>query len=186
MTHPSITDFVTKLRLIAQENSSAQSIVDKVRPLVQALVDQPSWMTAEMEVCDPQQGFGVHLLHEEADHQLAVLVAAWLPGRGIPPHDHGTWSVVGGIRGVERNVFWKRVDDGKVADRAELVIDREVDIRPGDLICNFERDIHSVKNEGADLTMSLHVYGKHINHTDRYGFDTATHSMKRLTVAIGR
>jgi predicted metal-dependent enzyme (double-stranded beta helix superfamily) len=186
MTHARIGDFVGQLRQIAQSEKSEQAIVAKVRPLVQALVDDPIWMTAEMERCDPDQGFGVYLLHEESDHTLAVLVAAWLPGRGIPPHDHGTWSVVGGIRGVEHNTFWRRVDDGKVADHAEIVVDREVDIRPGSLISNFERDIHSVKNESSEVTVSLHVYGKHINHTDRYGFDPVAKTMKRLVVAIGR
>jgi predicted metal-dependent enzyme (double-stranded beta helix superfamily) len=31
--------------------------------------------------------------------------------------------------------------------------------------------IHSVVNEAAAVTVSLHVYGKHVNHTERSQFD---------------
>lgn len=186
MSDMPIAGFISDLRRIAAQESNDRAVVERVRPLVQQLVDDPSWLTADMQQCDAEQGFGIHLLHEEPDHRLAVLVAAWLPGRGIPPHDHGTWSVVGGIRGVERNTFWRRADDGTVPERAEIVVDREVDIAPGTVISNYERDIHSVRNDSGEVTVSLHVYGKHINHTDRYGFDPEARTVKRLTVAIGR
>ena len=186
MSNMQIDTFVEQLRAIAAQETTAAAIVARVRPLVQALVDDPRWLKPKMEVCDPEQGFGIHMLHEEADHRLAVLVAAWLPGRGIPPHDHGTWSVVGGVRGVEQNTFWKRVDDGTNTALAEIVADRTVNIGPGDVITNFERDIHSVKNASDVATVSIHVYGKHINHTDRYGYDPVKKGMKRLTVVLGK
>ena len=31
------------------------------------------------------------------------MALAWLPGRGTPPHDHGTWAIVVGVEGEERN-----------------------------------------------------------------------------------
>jgi predicted metal-dependent enzyme (double-stranded beta helix superfamily) len=30
----------------------------------------------------------------------------------MAPHNHGTWAVVAGVYGPERNAFWKRLDDG--------------------------------------------------------------------------
>ena len=47
----------------------------------------------------------VHVLHEESDHRLAVFAVSWLPGRGVPPHDHGTWAIVVGVDGPEKNLF---------------------------------------------------------------------------------
>src|SRR5512145_1187733 len=76
------------------------------------------WLRPEMCVPDPGQGFGVCVLHEETDHQLAVFVVSWLPNCGTPPHDHGTWAVVAGLEGAERNTFWKRRDDGSRPGRA--------------------------------------------------------------------
>ncbi len=182
----SIAKFVAQLREIEAKSRNSTEIVEDVRPLVKALVDKPTWLRPEHAECDELQGFGVHVLHEETDHRLAVFVAAWLPGRGIPPHDHGTWGVVGGIRGVERNTFWTRTDDGSQEGRASIKVREVVDIAPGDVICNLERDIHSVRNESEDVTLSLHVYGKHINHTSRFGFDPTTGEMRQLLVTPGR
>ena len=55
----------------------------------------------------PEQGFRVHLLHEEPDHGLAVLGRGRrLPGRGAP-HNHGTWAVVAGRGRYRADIFWQ-------------------------------------------------------------------------------
>ena len=59
-----------------------------------------------------EQGFSLFPLSEEPDHSLAVFAFSWLPNRGTPPHDHGTWAVVAGVLGPEWNTFWRRLDDG--------------------------------------------------------------------------
>ncbi len=58
-----------------------------------------------MYQADDAQGFGVYLLHEEPDHTLAVLAVSWLPHRGAPPHDHGTWAVIARVEGPEKTSF---------------------------------------------------------------------------------
>ena len=87
-----------------------------------AAAHRHDWLRPEICVPDAEQGFGICVLHEEADHQLAVFVASWLPGRGTPPHDHGTWAVVAGLEGTERNSFWKRLDDRSRPGYAETVM----------------------------------------------------------------
>lgn len=69
-------------------------IIWRVCPLAREMTLSTHWFGAHHYTCDEAQGFGIHLLHEEADHTLAVLAAAWLPGRGAPPHNHGIWAVV--------------------------------------------------------------------------------------------
>jgi predicted metal-dependent enzyme (double-stranded beta helix superfamily) len=131
----------------------------------------PDWLQADHYRCDPEQGFGVHLLHEEADHALAVFAIAWLPGRGAPPHHHGTWAVVVGVDGPETNTFWKRLDDGSQPGSAEIAWNGEKVFGPGEVVAFLPHDIHSVTNETQAVTVSLHVYGKHLNYTGRSQFD---------------
>jgi predicted metal-dependent enzyme (double-stranded beta helix superfamily) len=168
-----IEQFVTDLRAITTETSDARAIVERVRPLALKLAASKAWLEPRHYSCDPDQGFGAHLLHEDPDHTLAVFAAAWLPGRGAPPHNHGTWAVVVGVDGEEKNTFWRRLDDGTRPGYAEI---REAGDRifgPGEIVTFQPESIHSVVNETDRVTISLHVYGKHVNYTIRSQFDPA-------------
>jgi predicted metal-dependent enzyme (double-stranded beta helix superfamily) len=169
-----LATFVDELRAITAATRDPREIVARVRPLVRDLALARTWLQPKHYQCDETQGFGVHLLHEEPDHTLAVLAASWLPGRGAPPHNHGTWAVVAGVDGPERNVFWKRVDDGSRPGYAEIVEQGAKVFGPGDVVTFMPDSIHSVVNETDAVTVSLHVYGTHVNYTTRSQYDPQT------------
>ncbi|MFM0004689.1 cysteine dioxygenase family protein [Paraburkholderia dipogonis] len=167
----SLNRFITDLRHTACEGRDEHWVIATMRPLVQRFALSCSWLEPRHYQADSAQGFGVHVLHEEPDHTLAVFAVSWLPGRGIPPHDHGTWAIVGGVDGPEKNVFWERTDDRTRPGYAELRQSGERVFRPGDVLAMPSGTIHSVCNESDHVTLSLHVYGKHVNFTDRSQFD---------------
>ena len=80
----SVEEFARDLRTIAAEETTDADIVARVKPLARRLAAAPGWFREEYRYCDPEQGFGVHLLHEEENHELAVFALAWLPDRGAP------------------------------------------------------------------------------------------------------
>ncbi len=167
----SLTRLVEALHRVTGETADAGTIVNALSGPVGEAARAKDWVEERYFKCDPDQGFGVHLLHEEPDHSLAVLAVAWLPGRSAPVHDHGTWAVVGGVAGVERNRHWRRTDDGTRPGYAEV---REIGkdlIGPGEVLPMLPGAIHSVSNETDGITLSLHVYGKHPNFTERSQFD---------------
>ena len=180
----SLQDYVADLRAVAAETDDEDEILRRVGPLAQRFVSDRSWLEEKHYKADEEQGFGVSLLHEEPDHSLAVLVVNWLPGRGTPPHDHGTWAVVAGIEGVERNVRYNRVDDGSRADYAELEEKHAFDAAPGELVSMKTGGIHMVTNETDQMTLSLHTYGMHINHTNRSQFNLETNEKKDFYVRV--
>jgi predicted metal-dependent enzyme (double-stranded beta helix superfamily) len=94
-----------------------------------------------------------------------------LPHRGVPPHDHGTWAVVAGVDGPEKNEFFERVDDRARPGHAELKKVGEKVCGVGEVIAMPSGMIHNVRNETDAVTVSLHIYGRHINHTGRSQFD---------------
>jgi predicted metal-dependent enzyme (double-stranded beta helix superfamily) len=173
MTAPmyGLTEFVDDLRAITAETLDPRAIVVRVGPLARDLALARTWLVPRHYECDAEQGFGAHLLHEEPDHRLAVFAGAWLPGRGAPPHNHGTWAVVVGVDGAERNTFWTRLDDGSRPGQAEIRRERDQVLGPGEVVIFQPDAIHSVVNESARVTVSLHVYGKHVNYTTRSQFD---------------
>ncbi len=163
--------FIGDLRRITGDGRGERDVITTLRPLVQRFARSGTWCEPRHYQADPEQGFGVHPLHEEPDHSLAVFAVSWLPGRGTPPHDHGVWAIVVGVDGPERNVFWERTDDRSRPGHAELRKIGEKVFGPGEVLAMPTGTIHSVSNESDKVTLSLHVYGKHINFTSRSQFD---------------
>ena len=166
-----LADLAQELRTITSQCEDPQDVIMRVKPFAERAALDKDWLQPEHYTCDAEQGFGVHLLHEEADHTLAIFAIAWLPDRGAPPHNHGTWAVVAGVDGPETNTFWQRLDDGLRPGYADVVYHGEKVFGPGEVIAFLPHEIHSVTNHTEKITVSLHIYGKHLNHTGRSQFD---------------
>jgi len=166
-----LADYVQDMRTITSTTQDPNEIIARVGPLAERAALCRDWLQPHHYTCDAEQGFGVHLLHEEPDHTLAVFAIAWLPGRGAPPHNHGTWAVVSGVDGLETNIFWKRLDDGTRPGYAEICQNGVKPFGPGEVVAFLPHEIHSVENHTAAVTVSLHTYGKHLNYTGRSQFD---------------
>jgi len=180
-----IMQLVSDLKTITTETQDPWVIVERVRPLARDLALSRTWLREKHYECDPDQGFGAHLLHEEHDHTLAIFVGAWLPGRGAPPHNHGTWAVVAGVVGPERNTLWARVDDGSRSGYAKVQRQSDRVLHPGDVLTLQPDSIHSVINETEAVTVSFHVYGKHVNYTERSKFDPEQNTEKEFILKTG-
>lgn len=168
----SIPQLVEDLKAIRSRAKDEHELIKQLRPLARrAALAKDSWLKPEMFEADAEQGFGVHLLHEEQDHTLAVFAVSWLPGRGTPPHDHGTWAVVAGVDGPELNRFYERVDDRSRQGHAELKQIGAKTFGVGEVVAMPTGAVHLVWNESDAVSVSLHIYGKHINFTQRSQFD---------------
>jgi predicted metal-dependent enzyme (double-stranded beta helix superfamily) len=179
-----LDQYVEDLRRIAAETDDEDEIITRVGPLAKRLAIDKAWLERKHYETNADQGFGAHLLHEEPDHSLAVFVVNWLPGRGAPPHDHGTWAVVAGVEGIERNIRYRRTDDGSRSGHATLEVKHDFNADVGDLICMKTGGIHAVQNETDAVTLSLHTYGKHVNHTNRSQFNLETNEVKEFVVEV--
>ena len=163
--------FVDDFRAIAVNNSDTHDVFKRLTPLAESLAACDDLKERIRKDCDPVQGFAFQVLHEEPDHTLAVAVLSWLPGRGTPPHDHGTWGLVVGVEGDEVNEFWQRTDDGMQPGHAELQKLSEKVFAPGQTLLLTPSIIHSVRNDSDQISVSLHIYGKNVNFTNRSRFD---------------
>ena len=176
--------FVADLRRITGEESDESRIVRRVAPLARELAATPGLVTETREKRDEAQGFTLRLLHEDPDHSNAVFLFAWLPGRGTPAHNHKTWGVVVGVEGEEKETWWRRVDDGTRAGYAQLEPLSERRLTPGGVSSFLSDDIHTVLNDTGRVSWSLHVYGRHINHTGRSEFDPVARTEKAYVLNV--
>lgn len=170
--------FVEDVRAaLAANREDTDAVVAAVVPRMRALAADPSWVPAASRDVDETQGFGIVVLHEEADDApgagFLVETICWAPGRGVAPHDHRTWGVVIGLEGEEVNVDWSRLDDGARPGYAELEVAEETRVTNGVVKTFRPRDIHGIRNESDRPSLSLHVYGKSLGRIQRSEFNPA-------------
>lgn len=167
---------IARLRTEARALCAGDDLAGLGRSLRRAALDQ-AWVTSAHREIDAEQGFGSHLVFEDDNHDLALFIVSWAPGRGAPPHDHGTWGVVCGMMGEETNTAWRRTAGG--IERAGDYV-----IGPGDLVTVGPEDIHSVTNLTDRPAVSLHLYGRHLNHVARNRYDPVAGSVHPFVVRI--
>lgn len=170
-----LADFISELQNISSLSHSDTHIIQATMPLMQDLVATCDWLPAQYFDYDQTRGYTAYLIHEEHDHRLQVNIVTWRPNFELPPHDHGTWAILGILMGVERNVIWRRLDDGATPGYAEIVQEDELLIQPGEVIVLGPHEIHSVKNMTDDIGVSIHIYGMNLNYTGRSQFNPAEH-----------
>jgi 3-mercaptopropionate dioxygenase len=117
----------------------------------------PEMLTAAERAGSPE-GYVCHTLHTEPDGSFSVCALVWRPGQQTPIHDHVTWCVVGVLQGAEFEELFALLDGGTAVAEAGSNVNERGDVSsfapPG--------DIHRVTNRGADVAISLHVYGADI------------------------
>lgn len=179
-----LAQYVADLCRITREETDERRIVERLEPLARKFAANPELRKDTYTASNREQGFSLHLLHEEDDHSNAVFLFGWLPGRGTPAHNHKTWGVVVGIRGEETEIQWHRRDDGSKPGYADLERAAEERLRPGDTSSFLGEDIHTVQNDTDVVTLSLHTYGRHINYTNRSEFDPEAKTEKDYVLAV--
>lgn len=111
----------------------------------------------------------------DGDDDIALYLNSINPGKTTVPHNHDTWAVIVAIEGDELNRLYRRTDDGRDPAHAQLVLDREFTVKPGQSIQFLAQDIHSIHVGGTRPTLHFHLYGRPLETlTGRVGFDLAT------------
>lgn len=108
-----------------------------------------------VSVDDPAR---VYRLYEDPQGRYALYASAGLPGKSVLPHDHTTWAIIAGVRGLERNVFYRREKTADVA-RDALAPIHTVDVVPGNSVILSPTDVHTIELVGEDPGLHLHFYG---------------------------
>ncbi len=87
-------------------------------------------------------------------------------GLTTPPHNHGTWAVIAGVRGVEEHQCYQR--DARGYPQAT----NRMNVGPGGSAAFLPDEIHSIRIQPAPAPLfSLHLYGLPFEHTERDFFD---------------
>ena len=181
----SVSDYIADLRAVIAETEDEGQILSRVRPLAQKIVaNSEAWFKPEYAEYDPERGSALNVLNAEAEHSLMVFTGCLRPNYTSKVHDHGTWAVVVGIEGKEKETMWRRNDDGAKPGYADLEQGTQAIMAAGKVSCMLSGDIHTVWNVSDDISLSLHTYGKHVNFTDRSQFDPEAKSAEPFLLTV--
>lgn len=112
--------FLTDLEDILKQIKDDRRRLEAIRPLVRRLLMSSYWLQTRYLPPDPKLGWSVLKLYDEPYFPFTVQMAAWLPGKVSPIHNHATWGVVALISGLEKNVFWQRSPSERVAPQLSV------------------------------------------------------------------
>ena len=144
---------VTELEQAALGGGDAAEATARVR------VALAPWLARPLPASHTTPGqdcYARHLLHCDPQGRFCAVAIVLAPGQSTPVHNHTTWGVIGVVTGREREIRYRRRDDGSLMELGtgfNLPGQMSVVIPP--------KDIHRIEGAAEDggLTISIHVYG---------------------------
>ena len=157
-TRPVLTDLTEDLDRAVRGHPSDAETAACVSQALAAYLGAEDLLTPEQREGDPEH-YRQHVLHVARDGAFSLVALVWLPGQATPIHDHLSWCVVGVHEGDEAETRYA-LDGERLVVTEHLVNPQgsvSIALPPG--------DIHVVRNSGAGLAVSLHVYGVDVRRT---------------------
>jgi len=135
--------------------------LEEIAAGLRGLAMLPIWSDSPWRAALP----GEERLHEVAVAPGEASLYLVSDGEGVvsPPHGHGTWAVIAGIRGREANVLYREEPDRFVVPLERVVVGR------GESLVLASSAIHSTEVLGAEPTFHLHLYGTPLDELESFG-----------------
>ena len=120
----------------------------------------------------------LYRLAQDDDDRFALYAQRSTGPVKTPAHNHTTWAVVVGFDGQELNRFYRRTDDGGVAETHRHMVEA------GTGVAMLPDDLHSIHIEAPAL--NFHCYGLALERLDeRVYFDAKNHDWKVFSSVSG-
>ena len=177
----SLQQFVDDARHAAGANPEPADCVLKVAPMMHRLLQgDQTFLEASHFRADPDH-YARNAVYIADDGGLSLYTLVWTPGQWTPVHDHGTWGVVGVIRGVleERNHIRtdhnQETDEGIVLQRGGVILLAEGTVTS--FVPNPDHIHRTGVPEGREQVVSLHLYGRTMNRFHIYDVEAGTREL---------
>lgn len=133
----------------------SESVLDKIATELNQLASEFDWAKIHASESSPGEERQYLLAQVGQDGPALYLVS---DGAGVSsaPHEHKTWAVIAGIRGIENNIFYEVTS----TESRDLCRHRSRHIGAGDYIALTESVVHATEVVGPGATFHLHLYGR--------------------------
>ena len=174
-----LAQFTSDVDAVVRREHDPLRVVQEVRPLLQQLLAKRDWLEARYRQPLPGKPYAQYLLYLPPDEAWSVVAFVWPSGAVTPVHDHCTWGVIGVYQGEEQETTFRPVEGNVAAGWVRVESQGTAVLRPGEVSSVVPpEDIHQVANAGAEVAVSIHVYGSNIGKQARHVIDPATGVVK--------
>lgn len=166
-----IVDTMTTIRTIVPESGVDRRTLDAIQAALIALASRAELFAREHfpPPTDPKRDSNMYELWRAENDTLTLYASVAPEGLETPPHYHGTWAAIAGVRGIEQNQLYRRDPGGSLAPT------RVVLVRQGSVIGMLADDVHSIRIvPTSEPFFSLHLYGLPFERTQREYRDMTT------------
>jgi predicted metal-dependent enzyme (double-stranded beta helix superfamily) len=179
--HKSLGTFIANCESVTTDMEGAADRVTAVAPLMQRLAASAAdFLSAEHIRSDPEH-YARNAIHIAPSGNLSLFALVWLPGQWTPVHDHGSWGVVGIVRGVLEERGYMSVS-GDITANTDIRLKRGgvILLNPGS-VSSFVPNPDHIHMTGVakerETCISLHLYGRNMNSFHIYDVVAGTRRM---------
>jgi len=180
--YTALNEHIKRVRQILSKDLNERDIIDQVVVSTATLLKEPISLGSD-HLKTPAEGYGRNLLNQDPIFGFVVVAMVWPPKEGTPVHDHGTWGVVGVAEGGLSVTNYIRNDNGSQSGHASLAELGTISARARDIthVMPPDEDIHKVWNSTNEKSISIHTYGKTIDHINV--FDIKANSVEQIELS---
>lgn len=173
-----LTDFRSELHAIRCESPLPADIVRQAAKPMQALLQECASFLSDEQLRPCEEHYARHCIFADDDGALSLYCMVWQPGQWTPVHDHGSWGLVGVLRGAFYEHAYLRVDHNGAASSGLLLRQGGTSILAPGSITSFIPDPDHIHRAGvpstAEQTVTLHLYGRNMNNYNIYDVEAGT------------
>ncbi|MEP7296579.1 MAG: cysteine dioxygenase family protein [Burkholderiales bacterium] len=179
MPTSALDDFIGASMACAAGHPEPADCVAAIAPLMHGLLRHAdSFLKPQHLRADPDR-YARNLIHAAPDQGLSLYAIVWTPGQWTPVHDHGSWGVVGVLRGVLEERSYIRLgahdaESGIALQRGGVIL-----LGPGSVTSFVPNPDHiHLTGVGAERepVVSLHLYGRNMDSFHLYDVAAGTRS----------
>jgi 3-mercaptopropionate dioxygenase len=165
--------FCLEVERIVMAGANEERCAAAIEPALRRLIARDDWLGAAWRRWDAAK-YCQHLLYLDPHERFCVVSFVWAPGQSTPVHDHGVWGLVGVLQGVELSQPYRLDDDGGLQAIGDA---RRLAAGDTEMLLPSQGDMHRVRNDGAEIAISIHVYGADIGRHRRRALDARGNSV---------
>ncbi len=179
--HPSLAAFIAESRAIADSIDDPADCVIAIAPLMHRLVGSADEFLQPNHFRSEPDHYTRNAIHICPSGNFSLFALVWRPGQWTQVHDHGSWGVVGVVRGMLEERAYMAADGEITADsgirlkRGGIVL-----LNPGAVSTFVPNPDHIHMTGVADnheTCVSLHLYGRNMDSFHIYDVAAGTRRM---------